>query len=161
MKEGNQHRTMKRPYQVAGALLFVFAAFMVRESLRLKYYTTIGPGPGFFSFWISLILGFLATIMFYKATFSLSDPMPKDFIPQKAGYLRIIAVIGAIFFVVITMESLGFRISIFIFLFFLLLILGRQKTLLTLLVSIVFSWGTFYVFTKLLKMPLPIGVFGI
>jgi len=159
--ESSQQHTMKRPYQVTGTLLFVFAAFMVWESLRLRYYTMIGPGPGFFSLWISLFLGLLAAIMFYQATFKSSDPMPDDFIPPKVGYLRICAVIGALFFIVVTMEFLGFRISIFVFLLFLLLVLGRQKVLLTLFVSLGFSWGLFYVFTKMLKVPLPVGVFGI
>lgn len=152
---------MKRPYQVTAVFLIMFAVLMVRESLQLKYYTIIGPGPGFFSFWISLILVLLGAMMFYQATFRPSDPMPEDFIPSKIGGLRILAVIGALFFIVIAMEPLGFRISIFIFLFFLLLILGRQKISLTVIISIIFSWGTFFTFTKLLKVPLPTGIFGI
>ena len=35
---------MKRPYQITGAVFIVFSAFILRESLELEFYTSIGPG---------------------------------------------------------------------------------------------------------------------
>jgi hypothetical protein len=49
--------SMQPPRQITGVLFILLAAFVVRESLDLKFYTQLGPGPGFFPFWLALVLG--------------------------------------------------------------------------------------------------------
>ena len=41
--------SMRRPYQITATVLLLVAAFIAFESLQLRYYSTLGPGPGFFS----------------------------------------------------------------------------------------------------------------
>jgi hypothetical protein len=59
------------------------------------------------------------------------------------------------------MELIGFRPTMLAFYLFLLFALGRQNMIVTAVVSLAGSWGVFYVFTEFLKVPLPIGIFGI
>ena len=46
---------MKRGWQAAVAVLLLVFAFFAFESLRLSLRDALGPGPGFFPFWLSLV----------------------------------------------------------------------------------------------------------
>jgi len=152
---------MKRPYQVTAVVFMLFAAFMARESLELKFYTSLGPGPGFFPFWLSLIFGALSATMFYHATWGKSDPMPADFFPQKIGYIRMGAIVLALIGVILLLNHLGFRITMLAFYLFLLFALGRVNLIATVAVALAGSFGVYHVFVEWLKVPLPVGMFGI
>ncbi len=152
---------MKRPYQITGTVVVFFSAFVAVESLSLKFYTSYGPGPGFFPFWISVFLGLLAANMVFRATFQPRDPMPDGFFASKKGYLRVGAILLALVATIVFMDELGFRPMMLLFYLFLLSALGRQNHLVTAAVALAGSWGVYYVFVELLKVPLPIGMFGI
>ena len=152
--------SMRRPYQITGGVFLLLAIFIAWESLELKFYTVIGPGPGFFPFWLGLILGALAVLMIFQATFRQSDPMPADFFASRAGYLRVGAIVLAMAATTALMEVLGFSLTMLGTIFFLLLALGRPSLIVTLLVSMAGSFGCFYVFTQWLRVPLPTVFFG-
>ena len=152
--------TMKWPYRIAGTLFLLFAVFIAYEALQLRYYTRLGPGPGFFSFWLALIFGGLATFMLLQTFFGPAEPMPEDFFTHRIGYLRIGAVVLALVFTIYMFEPLGFPLTIFCVCAFLLYALGRQGIITTLVVSLTCSFGAFYVFDHWLKVPLPRGVLG-
>lgn len=152
--------TMRRPYQIGSILFFLFSVFVARESLHLKLYTALGPGPGFFPLGLSLVFAILACLQFYHATWGTPEPMPSDFFASKIGYLRALAVIVAMAGVVALMGQLGFRFTIFCFLLFLMVVFGRVNWFATIAVAVIGSWGTFYVFDQILDVPLPVGMFG-
>jgi putative tricarboxylic transport membrane protein len=157
---GEKAMTMKWPYCVTGSLFLLLAIFIAVESLALRYYTPLGPGPGFFSFWLSVVLGGLTLVMIVQATFGRAEPMPDDFFADRTGYLRIGAVVLALVVTIYTFEPLGFSLTMFGVCAFLLTALGRQGRLVTLLVSLASSFGAYYVFDHWLKVPLPKGVLG-
>ena len=151
---------MRRTYQIAGTLFLIFAAFVAYQAMQLRYYTSMGPGPGFFSFWLSLILGGLAIAMILGATFGQPEPMPEDFFCGRGGYLRIGSIILALLFSIFLLEPLGYPLSMLAVCGFLLGYLGRKGIVLTALLSLVSSFGVYYVFDRLLGVPLPRGVLG-
>ncbi len=151
---------MNRAYQIAGSVFLLLAVFVARESLALKFYTSNGPGPGFFPFWLSVALGLLAVLMILKATFREPEPMPEGFIASRAGYLRAGAIVLALAATTALLEVLGFPLTMFVTILFLLFALGRPGLITTLLVSAVGSFGCFYLFDRWLKVPLPTGFLG-
>lgn len=151
---------MKHLYQFAGTAMMLLAAFLVRESLSLNYYTPLGPGPGFFPFWLSLLLAILSVAMILQATFGKGEAMSADFYAKRKGYLNISAVLGALIGVIVLMKTLGFIVTMLAFYTFLLQALGRQGILMTGIIAVVGSFGVYYLFLKLLSVPLPIGIFG-
>jgi hypothetical protein len=157
----SERTTVKRPYQITSVIAMVVAALLARESLRLRYYTPLGPGPGFFPLWLSVLLAILAAAMFWRATFGRPETMPGDFYADRGGYLRIGAVLGALVAVIGLIGPLGFRLVMFGFYVFLLTVLGRQHPLLTGIIALAGSFGVFHVFVHWLGTPLPIGLFGI
>ncbi|MBS1115750.1 MAG: hypothetical protein H6Q87_134 [candidate division NC10 bacterium] len=152
---------MRRPYQITSIVLLGLSAFLAREALRLRYYTPLGPGPGFFPLWLAVLLAVLAAAMFWRATFRTPEPMPDGFFADRRGYLRIGAVLGALALVIALLDSLGFCLVMLGFYTFLLLVLGRQHPVVTVVVALAGSVGVYYVFVHWLAVSLPVGIFGI
>lgn len=151
--------TMKRPYQITASILFILSALIIYESLQLKYYTSLGPGPGFFPFWLALCLAVLSVVMFYQATFKNTDPRPDDFIDSRLGYMRALGMCVAWIWAAAMLERLGYRLTMMVFFPFLLLTLGRVRWHLIALITLLGSIVTFYVFSIHLSAPLPVGPF--
>lgn len=150
---------MKRTYQITAISLLIFSAFIANESLQLKYYTQLGPGPGFFSFWLSLVLAVLATAMFYQATFRNSDPKPGDFDDSRVAYFRMLTICAAWIWVTVMLEPLGYRLTMAVFISVLLLALGRVKWYLIILITILGSIIGYWFFHDIMRVLLPIGPF--
>jgi len=153
---------VKRVYQIASVILLLFSIYVGLESLSLKYYTSLGPGPGFFPLWLAVIMGILSLLMLYHATFSKSEPLPADFFASKVGYLRAGALCASLIWIVVTMEQLGFRISMAVLFLWLQMTLGhRPNAIVMVVIAAIGSWGAFWVFDNMLRVPLPVGMFGI
>ena len=152
---------MNRTYQIAGAAILLLAVFFGYEALQLRYYSELGPGPGFFPLWLSILLGILATIMLVKATVGVREAMPAEFFAEKAGYLRNAAIVCAVIATIALMEWLGFRLTMFVFYLFLLSVLRRQHFVLNIVIALAGSFGVYQVFDHWLATPLPTGIFGV
>jgi hypothetical protein len=111
---------------------------------------------------MSIITGLLSLGLFLQTTFAESESgEKKTFFPKRDGAIRIAAVLVSLTFVMVFMNSLGFRLSLLIFLFFLPLLLGVRNWIVISILAIAGSFGVFHVFYFWLKLPLPIGIFGI
>jgi putative tricarboxylic transport membrane protein len=151
---------MRRTYQITGSLLLCLSIYIGVEALELRYYSSLGPGPGFFSFWLAILLGILAVAMVAEATFGRPEPMPPDFFADRGGYLRMGAVALAVLASAFLLERLGFRLTMFGVYLFLLLTLGSHNLITTVAVALAGSFGVYFVFTEWLNVPLPAGTFG-
>ncbi len=151
--------TMKRPYQITALVLFLFAIFVGYKSLQLKFYTSLGPGPGFFPLWLSLALAGLAGAMFYQSTLGKPEPMAPDFFDSKLGYLRALAICGAWIWATVMLVPLGYRLTMLVFFPSLLLSLGRVKWTTILLFTVIGSLLAYDVFMLVLRVNLPLGPF--
>jgi len=151
--------TMKRPYQILAIFLLLVSCFVMRESLELKYYTELGPGPGFFPIWLSVLMAVLAVVLFAKVTFRQVEPIPEDFFQTRSGYLRALAICLAWIWATLMLERLGYRLTVMIFFPFLLLTLGRVRWFVIVLFTVLGSLAVHIIFTKLLAVVLPDGPF--
>ena len=151
---------MKRPYQVTAGVFILLSVFVARESLELRFYTSFGPGPGFFPFLLAIILGLLAAVMLYQATFGKQDAIQADFFVTRTQYLRMVAIVVAVIWIIFAMNALGFRLTMFFFFVFLLSVLGRHNPITIILLATACSFGAYHVFAKWLLVPLPAGPFS-
>lgn len=152
---------MNRPYQIASVIFLVFSAFIAWQALELRYYTSLGPGPGFFPFWLAAFFGLLSAIMLFQSFTKDMGPKPDDFFATRAGYLRIAGILFALVLTVLLFEPLGFRLTMLAFLMGLMYVLGRPNPLVSIPVALAGSFGGYWVFVELLDVPLPVGNFGI
>ena len=146
---------MTRVHQAAILIIIAFSIWVVVEAVQLTYYTELGPGPGFFPFWLALFLGGLAAIWFVQLWLRPLQGRGREFVPSRAGLIRIAALILSVAVFGLLVEKIGFAVLMFAFLLFLLVALGRQSVFVTLAVSIFGSFGVYFVFSSWLKVHLP------
>jgi putative tricarboxylic transport membrane protein len=152
---------MRRPHLIAASLLIALALFVGWESLRLTYYSPLGPGPGFFAFWLSVCLAAASLGMAVEAWRSAPQALPADFLPGRAGLLKIAAIVGALIVTMAVFEPLGFRLTMLALVGFLLVVLGQRSLVVTPIVALLASFGVYELFVHALGVPLPIGALGI
>jgi putative tricarboxylic transport membrane protein len=153
---------MKRAWQIMCLAFLAVAIITIVSSFAYSYKDRLGPGPGFFPVWLSLITGGLSLALFAqvtwgrKAPFTAGSPFPEE----RAGTIRIFIILAALVGSVAFLDLLGFRITLFLFLIFLPLALGMRNWVIVLIFSLLGSFGVFHLFYYWLKVPLPMGVLG-
>ena len=151
---------MKRVNTIVWGALLAFGAFVIHESLKHNYYSSdFGPGPGFFSFWLGILLIVLSLGQMVMAWRRPAEPLPAGFVPSHEGVLRMLSIMGALAASLFLMKILGFSLTMMGFCIFLLRRLGKQSWWLTLVLAVVASFGTTYLF-GLLQVMLPKGFLG-
>jgi len=151
---------MSRVNNIVWGALLAFGAFVIHESLKHQYYgSDFGPGPGFFSFWLGILLMLLSLAQMVIIWRRPAESLPAGFIPGREGVKRMLSIMAALAVSLFLMDILGFSLTIMGFCIFLLRRLGRQPWWLTLVLAVVASFGTSYLF-GLLQVMLPKGFLG-
>ena len=145
--------------RISWSALFLFGVFVIYESLQIKYYgSDFGPGPGFFSFWLGVLVVALSAVEIGR-TFGTRVPLPAGFFPTRSGVARIACLLGALVAVVFLLTRLGYSLTMLLFCGFLLRVLGKQPWWLTVVLALAGSFGTAYIFRQL-QVILPGGWLG-
>jgi putative tricarboxylic transport membrane protein len=140
-------------------LLGIFAAALV-TSFDYSLVDALGPGPGFFPFWLSLIGAALSVALLIQNARS-RDLATLRILPNRQAALQAGAVLVALMLAAALLEPLGFRLTMLVFIAGLLLVLGARSPTAILLTALAGSFGVFHVFFYWLKVPLPIGALGL
>ena len=136
-------------------MLLGIAAFVMWQSWGLEYYTKLGPGPGFFPFWLGVGLAALVAVWLAQVSRPAGRPKEGAFLPERSGLLRIGTILAALGAMAACMDLLGFKLAMFLFLGFLLRIVGRQSWWVTAVVTLLGSVGVYHVFGRYLDVQLP------
>lgn len=152
---------MRRISQSTAIIFLALSAYIVWYSLTLEYYTSLGPGPGFFPLWLGVAMGILSIVWFFQVILEPRQSKNDIFLPKRSGIIRILSIIAALIIIAYLMDIFGFQLMMFLFLLFLLIILGRQPIWLTLIVSILGSFGVFHLFREYLDVSLPVATVSI
>ena len=142
--------------RVAGLALVAIAIAIAWESSKLPLGSLGNPGAGFLPLVIAAGLGVLGLLagLLDKDTPSWSSISWAE-APRAAGILAATA------FGAFAMERLGYRITTFIIAAVLLLGLERKHPLPALTAALLLAAGTYYLFATLLRVPLPLGPWGL
>lgn len=134
---------------------------VVVAARRLEYYSTLGPGPGFFPLWLAMALAVLSLVWLVQVSRNGPAGPARSFLPPRDGLVRIAAVVGSLAAMTFLMDVLGFQVAMFLFLGFLVLVLGAQRWWVAGLTAIAGSAGVFFVFVRYLDLPLPTASIGL
>jgi len=141
--------------------LGVFAAALV-TSLGYSLSDALGPGPGFFPFWLSVIGAALTVGMLVEISRgSMAADAGVTIIPDRPAAVQAGSVLLALIAAAAALEPLGFRLTMLAFIPGLLVALGARSWIAIAICAVAGSFGVFHVFFYWLKVPLPIGEFGI
>ena len=141
--------------RVAGSALVFFALFVVRESLHLPLGTIRQPGPAFMPILLALILVLLGIGVVVSAGRS-------SFLSSIGwqGWRHALAILTASVFAVFALERLGYRLTMLAVLALLLKLVEHRSWVFSLLLAFGLSFGSFFLFYSVLRVPLPQGPFG-
>lgn len=153
---------MNRINLAAGVVFLVFSIVVMTVSRSMEYFSSLGPGPGFFPYWLGLLIAILSTIWIAQTLMAWRREAGTnaEFLPKGAGLVRVLSIVGALALIVLLMDTVGFQLSMLAFLVFLLIALGRVNPWLTIAVAVVGSFGLNYVFKTWLDVRLPLSSFS-
>ena len=146
---------MKRVHQIAALIFMGLGVYILWEGLNLRYYTTIGPGAGFLPFWVGAFLTVLSLIWLVQVSYRRVSCGADRLLPGRAGAGRIFSILGALVVCAALLNLLGFSLTMFGFLFFLLSALGRRSLIVTTVIAAAGSLGVCYAFEHWLGVLLP------
>jgi putative tricarboxylic transport membrane protein len=154
-------RNMKGGWQVAAVALLVTFAFFVFESYQLSLRDALGPGPGFFPFWLGILAAVLAVVLLTQLHLGRVDLGTDALVFDRAGLRNAVLVLVGLIVATALLDVVGFRLSMLLLIPYLLVVLGVRNWVAVGICSAAGSFGVYYVFFDLLKVPLPAGIFGI
>jgi putative tricarboxylic transport membrane protein len=149
----------RQGWLVASGIMLVLCLLAVWQSSLLALSDKLGPGPGFFPFWLSLI-GAAFSLALLVGVFRARDEPGEPILPDRNGALRIGAIVGTLAITTLLMELLGFQLAMLGFNVALLVALGERRWLAIAIFSVAGSIGVYQVFTRWLDVLLPAGQLG-
>lgn len=156
MNEASPVRGGWRSDIVAALALLLLSVATAWQSLRLPVGSLAEPGAAAWPLLLSLLLGLLSLAIFVTAG---QSPLLRALRWDERRHA--ICILIAAGFAAAALETLGFRLTILVMLLFLIGVAERRRPVPTILVSLGLSFGTYHVFSSWLKVPLPVGLFGL
>lgn len=152
---------MRRAWQLASVAFLALAAGTLALALEFPLEDELGPGPGFFPFWLALLMGVLALLLLVEVTRSPEPAGAGPVLPARAGAARVGRVLLGLAGAALLLGPLGFRLTVLLFTAYLLAALGVRRPWAIAAFALAASFGVFHVFYHWLQVPLPIGALGI
>ncbi len=149
-----------RRAETAGALVLTLGAgILLREALRLPIsWTAVGPGAGFFPFWLAVGVTICAVILVLQSVrpSAAASSGLSAFIPARAWKPLLIVFLPMVA-VVALLDYLGIYIGGALYLAGYTWLVGRHRWVTVVLVSVLVPLGLFFIFEKWFLLPMPKG----
>ena len=141
--------------RVSASVLLVFALLVIWETRQLPLGTFRQPGPAFIPILLALLL--LSLAVFLVLT---SGRAPLLSSINWTEWRHALAILAASLFSVLAIERLGYRLTVVLVLVFLLKLVEQRGWILSVSYAVALSFGSFFLFYTLLRVPLPEGPLG-
>lgn len=150
---------MRQGRLIATGVMLAFCLFALWQSLLLALTDRLGPGPGFFPFWLAGIGGGLAVALLVTTWREPRQPNDEEvrILPDGRGARRWLAIIGLVAVAAAAMEFIGFRITMLVFNAALVIALGERRWWIVAVFAVLGSFGVYYLFVEWLDVLLPSG----
>ena len=159
-EKGQQLAARKRRVDQVSALIWLMVGgFVIVESRELLYMDEFGPGPGFFPFWLGVIvtllgIGLLGQAIIFKQEESIS------FFGKHAALQMVLVMVGFFVFVFF-IEKTGFYLASGLLFLFLLWAVEKKGWKFSLAAAIVAGLALWAIFGVALKLQMPRGFFDL
>ena len=149
---------MRRAETLIALGLTVGAAMLLREALRLPIaWTSVGPGAGFFPFWLALGVTICAVIILLQSFRAPAAAVGgRPFIPAGA-WKPLLIVFLPMAAVVAVIDYLGIYLGGALYLAGYTWLVGRHRWTTVVLVSVLVPLALFFIFEKWFLLSLPKG----
>jgi putative tricarboxylic transport membrane protein len=144
--------------RAAAAVLLVVGLGGAIEARRLTIGDPGHPGPGFFPFWLALALCLAALALLLKP--SPAAPRPVNAPAERLKHGRVVLALVASVAYTVGLEPLGFLLTTFLFLLFLLGAIESRRSVPSIAISAATAVASHLVFKVWLGVQLPAGPWG-
>lgn len=141
--------------RVSASVLVLFALLVIWETRQLPLGTFRQPGPAFIPILLALLLLSLAVFLWLT---SGRAPLLSSISWTERRHA--LAILAASVFAVFAIERLGYRLTVLLVLVFLLKLVEQRGWILSLSFAAALSFGSFFLFYTVLRLPLPEGPLG-
>ena len=148
--------------KVVLACLCAVFIFMAVTAYGYSLSDSIGPGAGFFPFWLGALGVAFSVALFVQSWRGRAiGEGAQALLPRGEGAKRAAALLAGLVIVALILQPLGFRLAMLIFTAGLLLALGVRGLVTIAIFALASSFALFHVFYYWLQVPLPIGLLGL
>jgi len=141
--------------RLSAGVLALFALLVMWESRQLPLGTFRHPGPAYVPVVLAALLLLFAVLILLTAR-----QAPKLSSLRWTEWRHALAIFVACVFSVFAIERLGYRLSMFLMLGFLVKFVEKRSWISTLIFAFSLSFGSYFLFYTLLRVPLPQGPLG-
>ena len=148
-------------YNLVASLFFLcVGVFFALYARRVEIGTFTEPGPGFLPFFGGLTLTAMSIALLLGTLIRQVAEVRSSFFPQKDSWKRVLSVFLALIAYNLLLTHLGFTLTTFFFIGFLVRFIFPQSMKRTLIVAVLSSIGARLLFINFLETQLPKGIFG-
>lgn len=143
------------------AILFIWQAFEVPEPPR-----NIVVGPRTFPVLLGVLMLAVSGCLVWRRLKAIRSEASASFTGEEdediliSDWPAVWFVLATLLAEVLLLETLGFVVTLSLFLFLLSTVFAPQSWVRNLVVSLTFSFAVYFAFTAILRIPLPNGVLG-
>jgi putative tricarboxylic transport membrane protein len=151
---------MNRRNIYAGLFWLVISVFVCIESVRSGIGAFHSPGPGFLPFWSAVILGSLAVILVVRSSLEKKFKGKTENLWKGLEWKKVIWVLFSLFLYPYLLPIIGYLITTFGLIVFLLCIIKGSKVWIEVVTTLLIVLVSYVIFYILLGISLPKGIFG-
>ncbi len=153
---------MKKGDRIFAMVGLALSLWMILESLKYDYMATYTPGPGFHPLWIGICLAVLSLALLFNTFLRKGSKEDEEGrLPGKKSLLRIALILLFTAGFALSMTTLGFVITVALFVFVILFVLERYALFKSILYGILMSGAVLLIFRLWLDVELPKGLLGL
>ncbi len=153
------NRTQAQYDRIAGVFFLAVGAFFAVYARRVDIGSWSEPGPGFLPLCAGLILAVMATALVI-GSFRRAGPVMPSFFPKPDSWKRVLATFVSLGVYALILEYVGFALTTFLFVTYLVKFIFPQTWTRALLVGLLAALGARLLFVDFLKTQLPPGFLG-
>jgi putative tricarboxylic transport membrane protein len=154
---------LNRDEIIVGVVIFLFGAITALLSLRMPIGTFRMGGTGLFPLCLGIILMILSGVFISKIFFQAKAEQAKKgaSIESSKSPIQLILFLGTMALATLFFNKFGYPLVSFLLMLSLLRILGMKRWGLNILISVVTSAGSYFLFVQWLNIPMPKGWIGL
>lgn len=143
----------------SSAFWFFFSVYIAAECYRLGLGTWHEPGPGYFPFGASMLLGGMAFSVLIKSLRKGTVPRIEPPLREKSRWLHVTLVLISMVLYTFFLNTIGFVLCTFLIILFFVKVIALQRWKSSILMALGMMIGSYLLFSVFLNAPLPMGFF--
>ncbi len=152
-------RTQSQYDRVAAIFFLIVGAFFSLYARTVEIGSWNEPGPGFLPFWAGLTIAIMSIALLFQSL-RKKGPVRPSFFPQSDSWVRVSVTFLALIVFNLVFDFLGFALTTFLFVGFLVKFIFPQSWTRTLIVALCAAIVARLLFINFLETQLPKGILG-